>query len=362
MICTVLVRLVKDQLTHLHHLGELNGLLGGALEVVDGEDLHSRVVDQLVSLLHVGALQSGDDGDLEVQGLDGLDQTVGNGVTADNTTEDVDEDGGNFGVASDQFESLLDGGGGSTATHVEEVGGLATVQLDDVHGSHGKTGTVDKAANVTVQLDEVKTRLRSTDFLRVLLGGVSPRENLLLSVVSVVIKTKLGVHAQDLVVRGLGQRVNLDLGSILLEEDLVQLLDGVLGILDALLAEAEAGSDIAGNLVSYSLVDVDVGGLDSIGVLLGDTLDIHTTLGGGYDNGALGASVHEDGQVELATGELALADVDGVAEAASRTSLLGHELMADHLVGEHLGLGRRVDDADTTLQAVVEGTLSSSTG
>jgi len=60
-------------LTHLDNLGKLHSLLGGALEVVDGENLEAGVVDDLVGLLDVSALETGDDGDLKVKGLDGVD-------------------------------------------------------------------------------------------------------------------------------------------------------------------------------------------------------------------------------------------------------------------------------------------------
>lgn len=348
-------------LTHLYNLGELHRPLSGALQVVNREDLHAGVVDQSVGLLHVGTLQTSNDGNLEVKRLDGVDETVGNSIASHDTAEDVDEDGSDLGVAGDQFEGLLNGGRGSTTADVEEVGGLAAVQLDDVHRRHGQTGTVDQAADVTVQLDEVQAGLRSADLVSVLLRGVAPRENLLLSVVGIVVETKLGVHAHHLVVGGLRQRVDLDLGGVLLEEDLVQLLDGVLGLLNALLAEAELGGDVQGDVVGDTSVDVDVGGVDRVGVLLGNTLDVHTTLRRGHNDGALGGTVHQDSQVELAAGELALANVDGVAETASSASLLGDELVTNHLFGEHLGLGRRVDDTDTALQTVIESSLSSAT-
>lgn len=311
--------------------------------------------------LHVGALETGNDGNLEVKRLDRVDKTVGDGVAADDTTKDVDEDGGNLGVAGDELEGLPNGRGGSTTTDVKEVGGLAAVQLDDVHGSHGKTGTVDEAANVTIELDEVEAGLGGANLIGILLGGVAELEDVLLPVVSVVIEAELGVHAHDLVVRGLGEGVDLDLGGVLLEEDLVELLDDVLGLLNALLAEAELGGDAAGHLVGDTHVDVDVSGVDGIGVLLGDTLNVHATLGRGDNDGALRSAVHEDGEVELAAGELALADVDGAAETALGARLLGDELVADHLLGEHLGLGRGVDDANTALETVVEGALSATT-
>lgn len=311
--------------------------------------------------LHVGALQTGNDGDLQVQRLDSVDETVGNSIASHNTAENVDEDGRNLGVAGDQLEGLLDGRGGSTTADIQEVGGLAAVQLDDIHGGHGKTGAVDKAADVTVQLDKVQAGLGGTDLISILLGLIAHLEDVLLPEVGVVVEAELGIHAHDLVVRGLGQRVDLDLGGVLLAEDLVQVLDGVLGLGDALLAEAELGSNIQGHLIGDADVDVDVSGVDGVRVLLGNALDVHAALRRRHNDGALGGTVHEDGQVELAAGKLALADVDGAAETAAGASLLGDELVADHVLGEQLGLGRRVDNAHTALQAVVEGALSTAT-
>jgi hypothetical protein len=96
-----------------------------------------------VSLLHVGTLETGNDGSAQTHILHNVDQTLGDGVTADDTTEDVDEDGRHLGVAGDQLEGALDGSGGGTTADVKEVGRAAAVQLDDIHSGHGKTGTVD---------------------------------------------------------------------------------------------------------------------------------------------------------------------------------------------------------------------------
>lgn len=312
--------------------------------------------------LHVGALQTSNNGNLQVQRLDGVDETVSDSITTHNTAENVDKDGRDLGVAGDQLESLLNGRGSSTTTNIQEVGGLAAIQLDDVHSSHGKTGAVNEAADITIQLDEVQAGLGSTDLISVLLGLIAHLEDVLLPEVGVVVKTELGVHAHNLVVRGLGQRVDLDLGGVLLAKDLVQVLDGLLGFGDALLAEAELVGDIQSHLVSDTDVDVNVCGVDGIGVLLSNTLNVHATLRRRHDDGTLGGTVHEDGQVELAASELALANVDGAAETAASASLLGDELVADHVLGEQLGLGRRVDNAHTSLQAIVKGTLATATG
>ena len=71
-------------------------------------------------------------------------------VTSDDTTEYVDKDSGNLGIASDEIEGILDGCWSGPSTDVQEVGWLTAIEFDDVHGSHGKTGAVDQASNVAV--------------------------------------------------------------------------------------------------------------------------------------------------------------------------------------------------------------------
>ncbi len=81
------------------------------------------------------------------------------------------------------------------------------------------------------------------------------------------------------------------------------------------------------------------------GFSLSNGLNIHATLRRGHDDGLLRSAVHQDGKIELAASELALADVDSIAETAGGAGLLGDQLVADHLMGKHLGLGGRVDDS-----------------
>jgi hypothetical protein len=322
----------------------------------------TRFTHQLVCLLHVGTLETGDNRGLQVHALNNRDETLGNGIATHDTTEDVDKDGSDLGVAGDEVERLPDGLGGSTAANVQEVSGRTTVQLDDVHGGHGQTGTVDKAANVTVELDEVEANLGSLDLVSILLGLVPPLKDLLLAELGVVVKSELGVHGKDLVVGRLGQGVDFNLGGIALHEALVELLDGVLGVLNALLREADLGGNVARNLVGNTGVDGDGGRDDGLGLLLCDRLNVHATLRRGNDDGALGGAVHENGEVELAARKFAVDNVDSVAETTCGSGLLGDELVADHLVGEDGGLAGRVDDPDTALEAVVEGALSSPSG
>jgi len=47
--------------------------------------------------------------------------------TAKRVTENVYEDGGDFGIVGDQFEGLFNGFGSCSSPAVEEVGGFTTV-------------------------------------------------------------------------------------------------------------------------------------------------------------------------------------------------------------------------------------------
>ena len=139
-------------------------------------------------------------------------------------------------------------------------------------------------------------------------------------------------------VGGLGKGVDLNLGSVLLHEDLVELLNGGNGIVDALRREAELGSNRPRDVVRHASVNVNRCCDDGLGAFLGNSLDVHTALRRSDNDGALAGSVHENGQVELSPCELALDDVNRVADASAFAGLLGDELVTNHLVGEDLGL------------------------
>ena len=172
--------------------------------------------------------------------LDDVDETLGDGVASDNTAEDVNEDSSDLRIASDEVESRLDGLGSGTTTNIKEVGRAAAVELNDIHGGHSKTSTVNYNMLVSTRLPNrkyghkprhpispsnlMKLRpclvhrviprsliifrdwyfiLSCPHFISILLGSISPREDLLLSKLGVVVETKLGIHSQNLVVRGL---------------------------------------------------------------------------------------------------------------------------------------------------------------
>ena len=67
---------------------------------------------------------------------------------------------GSVGDEGKTFDLLLAG----IAANVQEVGGRAAVQLDDVHGRHRQTGAVDHATDLPIQPDVVQIVLRRRHF------------------------------------------------------------------------------------------------------------------------------------------------------------------------------------------------------
>lgn len=141
-------------------------------------------------------LKTDDDRQCEVELLSGLDDTLSDDVASHDTTEDVNEDHVDFRVSCDDFEGFLDGVGSGTATDVQEVCGISSMELNDVHGGHGKTSSVDHASDGSIQSNVVQVELSGSDFLGVFLRKIALGEKLLLTELSVVVETHLSIKSE----------------------------------------------------------------------------------------------------------------------------------------------------------------------
>ena len=82
------------------------------------------------------------------------------------------------------------------------------MELDDIHGRHGQTCTIDHATNVTIKTYVVDSGLRGSDITRIFLRLfhekekkhtylVSHSKDFLLSELGVFIKVELGINTAD---------------------------------------------------------------------------------------------------------------------------------------------------------------------
>src|SRR5690606_34622196 len=103
------------------------------------------------------------------------------------------------------FGDLL---GRSTTAYVQEVSGVAAVQLDGVHSGHGQACPVNQAANIAVQLN-----IGKVVFTGFYLGGiffvqVTVGQNLGLAEQRVRIEIELGIKRDDIARTCHDQRVD----------------------------------------------------------------------------------------------------------------------------------------------------------
>src|SRR5690606_4113160 len=159
---------------------------------------------------------------------------------------DVDQGALHVGIVEDDLEGRSDLRLGGATADVEEVGGLAAVQLDDVHGGHGQAGAVDEAGDVAVEADVVEAELTGGHLARILLGRVAHGDDVLLAVQRVVVEVELGVEGDHLVVAGDGQRIDFDERAVALQVEVPEREEELGRLGGELAAQAEVGGDLAG--------------------------------------------------------------------------------------------------------------------
>ena len=76
-------------------------------------------------------------------------------------------------VGGDDLEGLGDLFLGRPAAHVEEIGRLGAIELDDVHRRHREARAIDHAADLAIQRDVVEVVFRRFQFLGVFFRGVA---------------------------------------------------------------------------------------------------------------------------------------------------------------------------------------------
>src|SRR5574341_1342644 len=112
--------------------GGPDSLLGAVLHAVGRDEVQAGLRQHLLPELDVRPLHPDHDGELHVEGPHGLDDPLCQPVAAEDPPEDVDQNRPNVPVGDQDAEGVLDLLGAGPAPHVQEVGGLAPGELDDV--------------------------------------------------------------------------------------------------------------------------------------------------------------------------------------------------------------------------------------
>ena len=127
--------------------------------------------------------------------------------------------------------------------------------------------------------------------------------------------------------------IDLDLRGVGADEGVVELGQHLGGLLGEVAGEPERGGDGAAVVRHQAGRRIDGDGLDLLGRVVGDRLDIHAALGRGDDGDAAALAVDQQGQIEFLGDVDAVGDVEAVDLLALRPGLDGDQGLAQHLLG-----------------------------
>ena len=212
------------------------------------------------------------------------------------------------------------------------------MQVDDVHGTHGQAGAVDHAADVAFQRDVVQLPLLRMGFTGVVLGRVVHGAQLRLTVQGVAVDVDLGIQAVQVAVFLDHQRVHFQQGQVVVLEQLRQADEDMGELLDLVALQAQLEGQLAALVRLRADQRVDGSLEDLLGSVVGDLLDVHATFGGSHEHDAAAGTIDDGAEVQLLVDVGAGLHQDLADRLAVGVGLVGHQVLAQPLLGERLGV------------------------
>src|SRR5206468_12671977 len=121
-----------------------------------------------------------------------FDEGFGDEIAAGDAAEDVDENALHFGIAEDDAEGFVSRIAGDAAADIEEIGRLAAVELDNVHGGHREACAVDEAADGAVEGDVIEIGFAGADVEGFFLGLINHGGDVGMAGEGVVVEIEFG--------------------------------------------------------------------------------------------------------------------------------------------------------------------------
>src|SRR4029077_12128874 len=191
--------------------------------VSDGE-IEAGVAEYLLTEFDVSPFHAHHDGNLELQIFCGGDHARSEDVAAQDAAEDVDEDGAHAWITHQDAKSVLDLLQRAAAADIQEIRGRPAGVLNDVHGGHGQTSSVDHAGHAAVEFDVIESVFGGFHFEGILFVQIAQFAKIRMTEEGVVIKSHLGVERNQFAIAGKHARINLQQGGIGVDEGAIERL------------------------------------------------------------------------------------------------------------------------------------------
>src|SRR3569623_1880237 len=294
-------RIFIDQNRHrLRPRSQLHLRLRRRTEIVGRCNGEAAGLQHVLAFFHVGALQAHHYRYRDVHLFHCLDDAFGDEVAAHDTAEDVHQHRLHFLVGQDQLECLGHALGRSAAADVEKIGGLAAVQLDDIHGRHGETRAVDHAGDAAVERHVVQAVLLRLQLHGVFLTDVFKRNQIGMAEQGVVVEIDLGVHRQQRTAVVDDQWIDLHQARVFFHKQAI--MPGHHGVerVELFHVELEGETYLAHLIGLQAHHRVDGHGEDLTGLGGGDVFDVHAAHAGGHEHHPLAGAIDHRAEIELA--------------------------------------------------------------
>lgn len=177
--------------------------------------------------------------------------------------------------------------------------------------------------------------------------------NILLSKLSIVIKSQFSICRVNLATGSLCQRIDLKLEAVDLDKHVVKPSDLFSTLTSQLAFKFQKVSDLIANIIRDSVDNVDRDFLNPIRSLFGHLLNVDATVRRADNHRAIVLAVHEDAKVRLTGNVNGLGHHDLAHRDALGRSLLGDQTMADHAADKIRNFSRILSEMDTSLQKYV---------
>ena len=170
------------------------------------DEVEAGLHQDFLAFVHVGAFEAKHHRKFHISFPGRFDDSGGQSIDAQDTAENIDQNGFHVFVAEQNFEGVRDLLSIRSAAYIEKVCRHASRVFDDVHGGHGEPGAIHHAAHAAIELDVVQAVLRGFDLEWIFFCYVAQFANIRMAEERVVIEGELGIEREEAAVGGGDER------------------------------------------------------------------------------------------------------------------------------------------------------------
>ena len=346
-------------------VGALRGIdnfLSRIGEVIGGDNGETGFLNEFFALIDIRALQPDHERHRQLHGFHGIDDAGGDDVAFHDAAENIHQDGFHIAVGHEDLKGFRDLFLRGAAADIEEVGWVAAMIFDDIHGGHREAGAVYETGDVAVEPDVIEMMFGRLDFARIFFFQIAHLDDVGMAEQGVIVKIEFGIEREHSAILGHDERIDFDHRAVALHEKVEEAAEQRAELFELIANESEAGCHFSALKGLKSKQGMDRFTKDTVRRFLRHSFDFDTAFGAGDDDRSSGGAVHEDGEVIFFLDIDRFSDEDLTDDFAIGTGLVSDEGFAQHFAGVFLGFLIALAELDAALKAIGKGAFAAAAG